>query len=66
MGYGTTGDIAPIGNFYLTPGGITFHYNIYEIAPYVIGPIEVTVGFDKMEAMLRDDYMIVDELKGGL
>ena len=64
MGYGTTGNIAPIDNFYLTPDGITFHYNIYEIAPYVIGPIEVTVGFDKMKDMLRNDYMIIDELKG--
>lgn len=63
MGYGTTGNIAPIDNFYLTPSGITFHYNIYEIAPYVIGPTEVTVGFDKIEALLRDDYMIVEELK---
>ncbi len=64
MGYGTTGNIAPIDNFYLTPDGITFHYNIYEIAPYVIGPIEVTVDFDKMKDMLRNDYMIIDELKG--
>lgn len=37
MGYATTGDLEPIENFYLDPTGITFYYNVYEIAPYVMG-----------------------------
>lgn len=64
MGYGTTGSIVPTENFRLGPEGITFYYNIYEIAPYVIGPVSVTVSLDKLADLLRDDYMIVAELKG--
>lgn len=43
MGYATTGELTPTENFYLSPEGITFYYNVYDIAPYVMGPIEITL-----------------------
>ena len=43
MGYTSTGDLEPTENFYLSEKGITFYYNIYEIAPYVMGPVEITL-----------------------
>ena len=64
MGYGTTAEIIPTENFKLIPGGICFLYNIYEIAPYVIGPVEIDLSFKQLEPILNTEYMIVKELKG--
>lgn len=46
MGYATTGDLEPIENFYLDPTGITFYYNVYEIAPYVMGATKITLSYE--------------------
>lgn len=64
LGYGTTADIIPTENFKLTPGGISFLYNIYEIAPYVIGPVEIDLTFEQLDPILNTEYMIVKELRG--
>lgn len=48
MGYTSTGDLEPTENFYLSEKGITFYYNIYEIAPYVMGPVEITLPYEIM------------------
>ena len=64
MGYGTTAEIIPTENFKLTPGGISFLYNIYEIAPYVLGPVEIDLSFEQLDPILNTEYMIVKELKG--
>lgn len=39
MGYGSTGEIAPTENFYLDKDGVTFYYNVYDITPYAMGPV---------------------------
>ncbi len=52
LGYGVTGEIAPVENFYLSPDGITFYYNVYDIAPYSNGPVSVTIPFSMMERIL--------------
>lgn len=62
-GYGTTADIIPTENFKLTPGGISFLYNIYEIAPYVIGPVEIDLSFKQLDPILNTEYMIIKELR---
>ena len=62
-GYGTTADIIQTENFKLTPGGISFLYNIYEIAPYVIGPVEIDLSFKQLDPILNTEYMVVKELR---
>ncbi|KAA6331960.1 hypothetical protein EZS27_019491 [termite gut metagenome] len=49
MGYGTTGDLVPSENFYLNKEGITFYYNVYEFAPYVMGPLEIRLPYESIE-----------------
>lgn len=41
-------EIEPNGNFYLSDKGITYIYNHYEIAPYSMGIIEVTIPWDEL------------------
>ena len=62
MGYATTGDLEPIENFYLDPTGITFYYNVYDITPYSMGPVKVTIPFAMMEHLLGSNP-ILGELK---
>ena len=45
MGYASTGDITPTENFYLSKEGVTFYYNVYDITPYSMGPVKVTIPF---------------------
>lgn len=58
MGYGLSGDLAPVENFYLDKGGITFHYNIYEFTPYVMGDVEIKLPFGEISHLLRDNRII--------
>jgi hypothetical protein len=39
-------------NFFLTPEGIGFHWNPYEIAPYSVGFIEVVVPYERLQGLL--------------
>lgn len=52
LGYGSTGDITPTENFFLSEEGITFHYNVYDITPYAMGPVIVKIPFSMMEHLL--------------
>jgi hypothetical protein len=40
-------------NFYFTNKGITFYYNSYEIAPYVMGPTELTIPASKIVKLFK-------------
>lgn len=62
MGYGSTGEIAPTENFYLDKEGITFYYNVYDITPYAMGPVSVSIPFQMMEHMLGSNP-VIGELK---
>lgn len=62
IGYGSTGEIAPTENFYLSQEGVTFYYNIYDITPYVMGSVKVTIPFDMLSHLLRSNP-VIDELK---
>ncbi|MDR2247525.1 MAG: RsiV family protein [Treponema sp.] len=42
-------------NFFLTAGGVGFHWDPAEIAPYVMGPIEVVVSYDELMSTLRPE-----------
>lgn len=63
IGYATTGELVPTENFYLTHQGITFYYNVYDIAPYVMGPIEITLPYEIMQHLLKDDCMVLNEIR---
>ena len=49
----TTEDIQPNGNFRITEAGITYIYNQYEIGPYVLGAVEVTIPWSELKDLLR-------------
>lgn len=63
MGYATTGDLEPTENFYLGKEGITFYYNVYEIAPYVMGPIKINLPYDAMQHLLSDDSTVLNDVR---
>lgn len=46
-------DILPHDNFYLTAQGITYIYQRYEIGPYVLGIIEVTIPWKEIKDILK-------------
>lgn len=46
-------DIAPNGNFKVSELGLTYVYGQYEIGPYALGIIEVTVPWDELSDLLR-------------
>lgn len=60
MGYTSTGELVPTENFYLSESGITFYYNVYDIAPYVMGPVKITLPFDAVRHLLNDNKLIQD------
>ncbi len=62
LGYGSTGELKPTENFYLSPEGITFYYNIYEIAPYVMGPTKITLPYEQIRHLLNDSCEILQTM----
>ena len=46
-------DIEPNGNFIVTADGITYTYGQYEVGPYYLGIIKVTVPWDELQSILR-------------
>ena len=62
LGYGSTGELEPTENFYLTSKGITFYYNIYEIAPYVMGPTQITLSFESIQHLLDGNSEVLKNL----
>ena len=63
LGYGSTGELAPTENFYIGPKGLTFHYNVYEIAPYVMGGIEIELPYEIMSHLLDDPSGILESAR---
>ena len=63
LGYGSTGDLTPTENFYIGEKSLTFHYNVYEIAPYVMGGIEIELPYEIMTHLLNDECKILDSVK---
>lgn len=63
MGYATTGALEPIENFYLDREGITFYYNVYEITPYAMGPVTITLPYEAIGHLLSDGPGILKSVK---
>ena len=45
-------EIAPNNNFWINNEGIHYIYNQYEIAPYSMGPIEVTIPYEDIRSII--------------
>lgn len=43
--------LEPNGNFYVTPAGVTYIYGRYEVGPYVLGIIRVTLPWGDLEGL---------------
>ena len=63
MGYATTGELTPTENFYLDNEGITFYYNVYDIAPYVMGPIKICLPYDAVEHLLNGENSLINSIR---
>lgn len=56
LGYSSTGEISPSENFYIDDDNITFYYNVYDIAPYVMGPVKVSIPFPMVKKLMAYEY----------
>lgn len=56
MGYATTGNLEPTENFYLDKAGITFYYNVYDIAPYVMGATQITLPYEEIAPLMNGEF----------
>lgn len=57
-GFFNLDDIAPNNNFWMNDHGLHYTYNQYEIAPYVIGAIDVSIPYAELDSLLRPDNPI--------
>lgn len=48
-------DMYPSENFRLGKDSITFFYNVYEIAPYSSGTTEITLSYDELKDILKEN-----------
>ena len=51
-------EIYPNGNFYVDEDGITYTFNVYEIAPYALGKIDVFLSYEKILHLLKKNSPI--------
>lgn len=58
IGFFSVDEIFPNGNFLVNETGITYAFNEYEIAAYVVGVTEVTLPYAEIRHLLRDDSPI--------
>jgi len=58
IGYFSVDEIYPNGNFLIDEKGITYSFNEYEIAAYVIGVTSVHFPFEKIKHLLRQESPI--------
>lgn len=58
VGIFSVDEIYPNNNFYVDKTGITYTYNEYEIAAYVVGPIYVHLSYEQIEMLLKRDSPI--------
>ena len=55
IGYFNAKEIYPNGNFYLDETGITYTFNVYEIAPFSLGKTDVFLPYEKIRHLLREE-----------
>lgn len=63
MGYASTGELEPTDNFYLSKEGITFYYNVYEITPYAMGAVAISLPYEAFQHLVSDNKDILNSVK---
>ncbi|WP_455633284.1 DUF3298 domain-containing protein [Parabacteroides sp.] len=58
IGFFSVDEIFPNGNFLVDETGLTYSFNEYEIAAYVVGVTEVRLPYSEIRYLLRDDSPI--------
>lgn len=58
IGYFSIDEIYPNGNFLIDNEGITYSFNEYEIAAYVVGVTSIHFSFDKIRHLLKQESPI--------
>lgn len=54
-GYLCFTDMYPSSNFLLKDDNIEFYYNVYEIAPYVMGPTVLNISYDEIKDLMNEN-----------
>ncbi|OAV75662.1 hypothetical protein Barb7_00712 [Bacteroidales bacterium Barb7] len=57
IGFFSIEEIYPNGNFLIDEKGITYSFNEYEIAAYVVGTVNVPISCDKLTGLLRNNSL---------
>lgn len=57
IGFFDIDEIFPNNNFRLSNKGVYYSYNQYEIAPYVMGVIDVFIPYEDLEDLLQEDVI---------
>ena len=60
IGFFNLDEIYPNNNFYADETGITYTYNEYEIAAYVVGAVSVQIPYEKIRHLLRRESPVSD------
>lgn len=55
IGFFSVDEIVPNGNFLIGEEGITYTFNEYEIAAYVVGATSVLIPYEELRHLLKDD-----------
>jgi len=50
-------------NFKITPNGLDFFYDNYQIAPYAEGPIDLLIPYQSIKHLLRPNTVISQYIK---
>ena len=58
IGFFSVDEIYPNNNFFVDETGITYTFNEYEIAAYVVGPVHVHLSFDEVQYLLKPETPI--------
>ena len=62
-GFFDVNDIAPNNNFWINDVGVHYVYNQYEIAPYSMGPIEVTIPYEDIKSIIIPESIVGKRIK---
>ena len=62
-GFFDINEIAPNNNFWIDNTGVHYIFNQYEIAPYSMGPIEVTVPYHEIQSIIIPESVAGKQIK---